>query len=304
MKTPLNDPYFGSKLSVRERMEKEAAMLNTETGLYWYNRLVEIALNGIKWEGLPKEIDPRYLELTLLYCGSALFFYDDIGGFAVWRWNTIGRYNHYREPLKRQPVSDMGKPYRGEPRTITNSVIIYNNMTRTPDIVALRHYSRKIAAIDRAIDVNVACQKTAKMVLCSEEQRLVFENLIKKYDGNMPFIFGSKSLRDLGAIETLDTSTPFVANDLAALKRQVIAEAMTYFGVENSSSEKKERLVSDEVTSNLGAVEMARQCRLNAREQACDLINIMYRDILTKPVRVRYNAPTIELSANDPEEVM
>ncbi|MBO7375952.1 MAG: zinc-binding dehydrogenase, partial [Clostridia bacterium] len=112
--------------------------------------------------------------------------------------------------------------------------------TRTPDVIALRYYTRKLAETDRAIDVNIAGQKTPKMVICDERQRMTFENLIQQYTGNLPFIFGAKSLQELGNIQVLDTSAPFVASDLAVIKRQQFAEALTYFGISNSSSEKKE----------------------------------------------------------------
>lgn len=298
---PVSMPFYGSKLNVRDRMRREADRLNTETELYWYYRLIEIALNGVKWKNLPPEIDPRYLELALLFCGSAIFFRDPDAGFAVWRFAPIGTFNHYRDPRKRRAIPEMGNVYN---RTLTeeDSVIIWNNLTRTPDTLALRHYARKIAEVDRTIDINVRVQKTPKLVLCSEQQRLTFENLIDKYDGNLPFIFGNKTLKEMGTIEVLDTSAPFVANDLSALKRQLIAEAWTYFGVENSSSEKKERLVSGEVTSNLGAVEMARECRLNARRQACDQINRMFADYLVDPVTVEYNAPDTTLAIAEEEE--
>ena len=298
---PVNIPYRGSKLNVRDRMRAEAELLNNETEYVWFHRFVEIALNGIKWKNLPPEIDARYLELTLLFCGSALFFRDPDAGFAVWRFSPLGKYDHYRDPRRRRAIPEMGNTYN---RILTedDSVIIWNNMTRTPDIIALRYYTRKLAATDRAIDVNIAVQKTPKMVICDERQRLTFENLIQQYTGNLPFIFGAKSLQELGHMEVLDTSAPFVAPDLAAIKRQQFAEALTYFGVENSSSEKKERLVSDEVTSNLGAVEIARECRLNARRQAADAINRMFANYLTEPVSVEFNAPETAIMIQDPEK--
>lgn len=299
---PISIPYLGSKLNVRDRMEAEAKRCNDETEYVWFQRLIEIALNGIKWINLPPEIDARYLELSLLFCGSALFFYDEqADGFAVWRFTPVGRYNHYREPERRKATPEMGNTYNRLLRS-DDSVIIWNNMTRTPDLIALRYYTRKLAQVDRAIDVNIAVQKTPKMVLCDEKQRLTFENLINKYTGNLPFIFGYKTLAEMGSIQVLDTSAPFVAGDLAAIKRQLFAEALTYYGVENSSSEKKERLVSDEVTSNLGAVEIARECRINARRQAADAINRMFSDKLSKPVRVEFNAPATEIQINDMRE--
>ena len=301
----INLPLYGSKLNARDRMRAEAAMLNNETEYVWFNRLVEIALSSIKWNNLPPEIDPRYLELSLLFCGSALFFYDpEADSFAVWRFTPLAPYDHYRVPERRRAIPEMGNVYN-RVLTAEDSVIIYNNQTRTPDIMLLRHHTRKLAATDRAIDVNIAVQKTPKMVICDERQRLTFENLISQYTGNLPFIFGAKSLQELGHIDVLDTSAPFIAGDLAAIKRQQLAEALTAFGIENSSSEKKERLVSDEVTSNLGAVEIAREIRLNPRRLACDQINRMYGDRLPYgPISVEFNAPMTDIVKEAGEELM
>lgn len=299
----INIPLYGAKTNVRDRMKAEAQLCDTETALMWFWRLAEIAANGIRWRNLPPEIDARYLELTLLFCGSALFFRDnEANAFAVWRFTPVGRYDHYRDPIRRRAIPEMGNTYN-RILTASDSVCIYNNFTRQPDILALRYYTRKLAELDRTIDVNVSAQKTPRIVLCDERQRLTFENLIKQYSGNLPFIFGARELREMGEITVLDTSAPFVAGDMTAIKRQLFAEALTYFGVENSSSEKKERLVSDEVTSNLGAVEMARECRLNARRMACEQINRMFADYLPEPVRVEFNAPDTQIKT-EPEEVI
>ena len=149
---PISIPFQGSKLNVRDRMRAEALACDNEAMLVWYNRLVEIALNGIKWHNLPPEIDPRYLEMALLFCGSAIFFYDeDAGKFAVWRFMPVGRWDHYRDPIKRRAIPEEGWSYN---RILTprDSVCIYNNLTRTPDVLALRYYVRKLWQIDRALD--------------------------------------------------------------------------------------------------------------------------------------------------------
>ena len=74
-------------------------------------------------------------------------------------------------------------------------------------------------------------------------------------------------------ITVLDTTVPYIADKVQILKRQLFAEALTYFGIENANTEKKERLVSDEVASNFGGVDIARRTRLNARKLACRKIN-------------------------------
>ncbi len=68
----------------------------------------------------------------------------------------------------------------------------------------------------------------------------------------------------------------YVSNDLQILKHQYWNEALTFLGVENVNTEKKERLVSDEVMSNMGDVEAQRFTRLNARKWACEQISDMF----------------------------
>ena len=60
------------------------------------------------------------------------------------------------------------------------------------------------------------------------------------------------------------------------MKHQYWNEALTYLGVENVTTEKKERLVSNEVMSNMGDVEAQRFTRLNARKRACEQINELF----------------------------
>ena len=51
---------------------------------------------------------------------------------------------------------------------------------------------------------------------------------------------------------------------------------MTYLGIENTKTDKKERMVSDEVLGNMGDVEAQRFTRLNSRKQFCKEVNEMF----------------------------
>ena len=81
---------------------------------------------------------------------------------------------------------------------------------------------------------------------------------------------------DLNDMEVVDVSSPYVGNELQILKHQYWIEALTFLGVENVTTEKKERLISNEVMSNMGDVEVQRFTRLNARKLACKQINELF----------------------------
>lgn len=255
-----------------KRENWESALLNNRTYLQYYNRLLELAINMYEWKNLPETVDERFLELTLFSDGMAVFFRDDILGDLCLQCMIGGNLDVYRIPIERTAYATNGYQMR---LNNTNSVIIFNNYTHTNSMLDIEMFARRLYEIDRTIDVNVKAQKTPVLIRATENQRLTLKNLYMQYDGNEPFIFGDKNL-DMDGIKALKTDAPYVADKLNILKRQIWNEALTYLGIENSNTEKKERLVSDEVTTNLGGVEAQRFCRLNARRQAAKQINKMF----------------------------
>lgn len=259
-------------MSKGKREKWESALLNNRTYLQYYNRLLELAINMYEWKNLPDSVDERFLELTLFSNGMAVFFRDEILGELCLQCMIGGELDVYRIPIERTAYATNGYQMRLNNQ---NSVIIFNNYTHTNSMLDVEMYARRLYEIERTIDVNVKAQKTPLIVRATENQRLTMKNLYMQYDGNEPFIFGDNNL-DMDAIKVLPTNAPYVADKLNILKRQIWNEALTYLGIENSNTEKKERLVSDEVNSNLGGVAAQRFCRLNARRQAANKINKMF----------------------------
>ena len=100
-------------------------------------------------------------------------------------------------------------------------------------------------------------------------------NLYKEYDGNQPFIAVEKGLTDKG-LSVLKTDAPYVCDKIYQLKLQIWNEALTYLGISNTNFQKKERLISDEVSRNMGSTIASRYSRLDMRKKACEEINKMF----------------------------
>lgn len=246
--------------------------LNRNTFNDYFNRLFELAINMFKWENLPDTVDERFLELALCEKGYCLYFNDDIMGNLALTCMIGGELDVYRIPTRR--ISFAVNGYQAE-RTNKDSVLIFNNYLHTPTMQTISLYAERLTAIERAIDVNVNAQKTPIAILTDEKQKRTVEEIYRKYEGNAPVIIGAKNL-DLDSVKALTTGAPYVADKLNILKRQIWNEALTFFGIENANTEKRERLVSDEITSNLGGVQAQRYVMLNAREQAAYKINRMF----------------------------
>lgn len=250
----------------------ESAYMNNRTYLQYYNRLTELAISMFEWQNLPETIDQRFLEMCLYSDGMCVFFKDEVLGYLSLQCMIGGKLNVYRIPMERRAYATNG--YQRE-LDGTNSVIIFNNYLHTNSMLDVEMFSKRLYNLDRAVDVNANAQKTPVLIQCDESQRLTMKNLYKQYEGNEPFIFGSKGL-DANGLKVLQTGAPYVADKLYELKTQIWNEALTYLGISNINVVKKERMITDEVTRNQGGTVASRYSRLESRRQACKQINEMF----------------------------
>ena len=250
----------------------QSARRNNATYLQYYMHLAELAMSMFEWKNLPDTVDARFLELTLFEDGQIVFFKDEELGFLCLQCAVNGGFNVYRIPTNRRAYAVNG--YQKN-LTENDSVIIYNNFLRTNSMLDVRNFAERLYNIDRAIDVNINAQKTPILIKCDEQQRLTMLNTYQQYDGNQPVIFGDKAL-NTNAFQVLNTGAPLVADKLYTLKTQLWNECLTYLGISNINVQKKERLITDEVTRNQGGTIASRYARLEARRQACDQINRMF----------------------------
>lgn len=256
----------------RDREFWESGIRNNAKYVQYYDRLTELSISMFEWKNLPDTIDPRFLELVLFSDGQAVFFKDEVLGFLCLQCAANGSFTVYRVPMNRRAYAVNGY---NKNLSVDDSVIIYNNMLRKNSRLDVKMFALELAELDRTIDVNARAQKTPVLILCSEEERLSYTNVYKEYDGNAPVIYGDKGLNPK-SVTVLKTDAPYVADKLYTLKTQKWNEALTYLGISNINVQKKERLITDEVTRNQGGVIASRYSRLQARRQACEEINRLF----------------------------
>lgn len=284
----------GNKNSNKKRDTWESSYMNNRTYLQYYNRLTELAISMFEWKNLPPSIDPRFLELTLYSDGMAIFFKDEVLGELTLQTRIGGNLDVYRIPKIRTAYATNG--YQKQ-LTDEDSVIIFNNYLHTNSMLDIEMFAKRLYNLERIVDVNVEAQKTPVIIVCDENQRLTMKNLFMQFTGNEPFIFADKGLNTKD-IKVLKTDAPFIADKIYSLKTQYWNEALTYLGITNVATDKKERLVTQEVTSNMGGVIACRYPRLQARKDACEKINTMFGTNIDVDYR-----DTIDELMGDNEEV-
>lgn len=261
-----------------------ADSFNRLTYNFYYDRLLEMSLSRYEWLNLPDSVDARFLELTLFKNGRALFFEDDVLGMLALPVIINGPFNVYKIPIRRRAftpgvssVNETDKStaatYQAE-RTNKDSVICYNNMLHSPSLNMCRMFARRLADIDRTIDVNISAQKTPVLIESDTNTLLSLKNAYKQYEGNFPVIFGKKGIAD--NVKVLMTGAPLVAPALQQLKQTIWNDAMEALGIANHGADKKERVNTLEIQANQGGTIASRYSGLIAREQACDAVNRMF----------------------------
>jgi hypothetical protein len=261
-----------------------ADAFNKLTYNFYYDRLLEMSLARYEWLNLPDSVDARFLELTLFKNGRALFFEDDVLGMLALPVIINGPFNVYKIPIRRRAftpgvssVNETDKStaatYQAE-RTNKDSVICYNNMLHSPSLNMCRMFARRLADIDRTIDVNISAQKTPVLIESDSNTLLSLKNAYKQYEGNFPVIFGKKGIAD--NVKVLMTGAPLVAPALQQLKQTIWNDAMEALGIANHGADKKERVNILEIQANQGGTIASRYSGLIAREQACDAVNRMF----------------------------
>lgn len=245
----------------------------------YQRHLTELCVNRFKWENMPEEMIEDnalwFLEMELFSTANALFFqHPDNGKFMVGKAAQVGTLNWYGQPTSWTVIGNGLQ----QNFTLTDDecVPIWGNALRTPDTDIVSLYAMKLANLDRTIELNVKNLRYSKLVTVSEEQRLTWANVMRKIEQGDPFIMGTSAL-DIGAVQALDVGAhPEVLPKLLETKSKMWNECMGLLGLNNANQDKKERLVSDEVSANDEQVQASRNLHLKARKQAVENINRMF----------------------------
>ena len=269
----------------------DALMANGATYVQYYNRLMELSMSMFEWKNLPDTVDERYLELGLFSSGCMIFFKDDVIGELSLNMTYQGGFDIYGEPTRRRAYSR----YNQFQTTLDkdNSVIIWNNMLRTNSALDVQMFAYRLYNLDRIVDINANAQKTPVLITCDEKQKLTMKNLYMQYEGNYPVIFGDSNL-DIKSLSVLKTDAPFVSDKIYDLKVKIWNEALTYLGISNINTTKKERMITDEVIRNQGGTIASRYSRLESRRRAVKKINKMFGLNITVDYREDFQSTDIE----------
>lgn len=228
-----------------------------------------IAQNVYMLKDLPELIDYDYINSELLYKGSIAFFVDDLLGLLALPYVVIGKNDIYNRPKMIQCIGKNG--YNSKKLKSNEFVIMYDNSMKTTIVPYLNQYAERLALIQRTIDINIEQQKTPRIIKAPKNQLLTVQTAMNNIDACEGAIFAYDSF-DIESLETILTPAPYVSDKLEEEKEKIWNEALRFVGVANLTEQKKERLITSEVTMTQGGTIASRINRYECRKKAVDEI--------------------------------
>lgn len=244
---------------------------------HFTNMFIELMINRFKWKNLPDEIDPRYLELSLLTSGSVVFFWDYVKGWCALQgaWSGL---DDYFNPIDFHVVTPSGFSPNV---TKEEGVLIWSNFTRTSDMPTIWLYAGTMAELYVSAMVNTKGQKHPIVVLVDEEsQRLTLENSYAKLDGNHPVVYLDRKANIHEAFTTIDARVPFVAPEIIKMAKELMNDLFQWAGIRVHNNEKKANIHAPEQRDKNAVTWQLRNRGLHARQLACEQINKKFGDYL------------------------
>ena len=261
---------------MKKLTETDVAMnINNLTYIDYLNRLKLIATSLFTWKGLDEVAGfgaSRFLELVLYENGRACFVKDNEKGYLALRVNPSDKLNVYMLPEKVLAWSlGYNKNY-----LFDDVIYIMNNNLEIPTSQSLQLFAYRLYETERTIDTNLIAQKTPVLIEGDTKTILTLKNVYMQYSGNTPFIFGNKQFDISNKLNVLKTDAPYLIDKLEDHKHEIWNEALTYLGINNANTDKKERLITSEVESNDDLINYYLNCFYKTRKDACDRINNKY----------------------------
>lgn len=251
-------------------------LINDNTFINYYNRLKLIAISLFTWKGLDEIAGygaGRFMEMNLFDYGRSYFYKDDKLGYTVLRVNPNDKYNVYNLPTK---VMLWSIGYEKSNVAFDDGVYVMNNELEMPTKETIDLMSYRLYEVERTIDNNLIAMKTPILIEGDAKTILTLKNVYMQYSGNVPFVFGNKQFDISNKLNVLKTDAPYLIDKLEIHKHEVWDESLTFLGINNANTDKKERLITDEVNSNNDLINYYLNCFYKTRKQACDMINEKY----------------------------
>lgn len=266
--------------------------IDNGTAKFYTRYFLQKAMSVFRWE-LPELWDKDYFLYTLYTWGFIAILKTDRFG-VIPQQCTLTEYNVFYAP-KRITVTNPIMPETIERDIDTDCVLLKLTPDYTGILDLIYFYASKMALASSAVNVNLLNSKLA--YLFTAKNKSVAESFKKMYDqiaSGEPASIIDRNLLDPDGNKTWDFFSQnlhenYIASDILADMRKIEQQFDTDIGIPNANTDKRERLITDEVNAN--NVETATRCELWLEElkKGCEKVKTMFDVDISVDWRVKPN---------------
>lgn len=290
-----NQPGMTNLVPITGDRVWDADWMNSLTEQDWRSYLMNLAVTRFEWVNCPDELDSRFIELTLLTYGWGCFFEPMPGYLAFCPATQDNNLDMYYNPRQVRLVPPNGEGLGNETtwtrwckRSVTtnedgtltvvepDAAECFDNLMREPLMYKIEIAAKRLARIDRAVDVNVNAQLTPWVGVAKETAKNDLERYMNQVLGFESVVLTDEAFASNVTAQVIPTTAPFVADDLMNLADRRVNRIMTQLGIDNAFSQKKEREVAGEMNANNEQIYIARETALRCRQRACKKCNELF----------------------------
>ena len=250
---------------------------NLKTTEMYKKQCTSLAENVFSFSNLLDDEKVKFLDMSFvnheLVCkGSIAWFMDEELGLLALPFMNIGALDLYGRPTTIQVIGKNGYTRQLD---VGEYVIMYDNMSRIPLIFDVLQYAERLALIQRTIDINVKQQRTPRYWQVTTDNKKSVMDALEGIDSMNDTVITYDGI-DLGNINLTLAPAPYVTDKLSEEKDKTWNEFLRLIGICNTTYEKKERNIKDEVILSQAGTIASRFTRYNARLDAINKINKMF----------------------------
>lgn len=288
-------PYSYEFINLANGMyEPSTVHCNNNNLTYFFKRyLLEKTFSVFKWN-LPDTWSKDFFRYVLYLQGYIVIVNTDSFG-VIPMMGSLRGYNVFYQPTHAVIVNPLISGIL-EPEIGTQCTLI----KLTPDYMGvgdlISYYADMMALCAESAGMNVVNSKLAFII--GAKNKAMAESMKKMYDmvqsGNPLVVYDSKYQPEDGKemIEfySQNLRENFIAPDILLTLKKIENEFATRIGLANVNSEKKERLVTDEVQANRDETYSIAETWLESLKEGCEKANSMFGINMSVDWRFDHNA--------------
>ena len=252
---------------------------NTGLSRYFKKYLLQKAISVFKWN-LPKDLSENYF-LYVLYCIGYIAIIETDKFGVIPQQCTITGYNVFYQPtqaiITNPHIHGIKSPRIGSECTL---IRLQPNYSSIMDIVD--YYGDLLALCAQSIGTNLVNSKLAYVF--AAENKAASESFKKLFDtiaDGEPAAFVDKNLfhedgTPAWSFFSADLKNNYIVSDLLSDMRKIEVMFCTDIGINNANTDKRERLITDEVNANNFEIQSRAALWLEELQKACREANDMF----------------------------